>query len=134
MAKPNEIESPVINIIGNGTVIKGDISATGDMRIDGTLIGSIQSKGKLVIGSTGSVEGEIICQSADFSGNIKARVVVSELLSMKASARLTGDIVTGKLAIEPGARFTGTCNMNDSGTRIAPPPAAADEKTRTTPV
>ena len=71
MAKNIEVESPVINIIGNGTIIKGDIKASGDMRIDGTLIGSVTSKGKVVVGTTGNVEGEINCQSADFSGRIK---------------------------------------------------------------
>ncbi len=113
MAKNIEIESPVINIIGNGTTIKGDINASGDMRIDGTLIGSINSKGKVVIGVTGTVEGEIVCQNADFSGNIKAKVNVTELLAMKSSANLVGDITTDKLSIEPGAKFSGTCKMPD---------------------
>ncbi len=116
MAKGNEIESTVINIIGNGTSIKGEIKCNGDMRIDGTLIGSINSKGKLVIGPSGHVEGEIICQSADFSGNIKATVTVAELLQLKASAKLIGDVVTNKLSVESGAKLSGTCNMHEQNT------------------
>lgn len=116
MAKNIEIESPVINIIGNGTTVKGDITATGDMRIDGSLSGSLHSKGKVVVGPSGVVDGEIKCQSADFSGEVRAKIIVTELLSLKATARLTGDITVSKLAIEPGAKFTGTCNMSDHKT------------------
>jgi cytoskeletal protein CcmA (bactofilin family) len=133
MAKSSDIESPVINIIGTGTFIKGDIRSNGDIRIDGSVVGSVNAKGKIVIGPTGSVEGELICQNADFSGNIKAQVSVTELLTLKATARLNGDITTGKLAIEPGARFSGVCNMQEPGLKNEPfVPAPADEKTKQT--
>jgi cytoskeletal protein CcmA (bactofilin family) len=114
MAKNNEVESPSINLIGPGTIINGDINCNGDIRIDGSLIGSINSKGKIVVGTTGMIEGEVICQNADFSGTIKAKVMVGELISLKATAKLTGDLVTNKLAIEPGAKYTGTCNMSNN--------------------
>lgn len=112
MAKNNESEHTSINLIGNGTTIKGEVKSNGDIRIDGTLIGQVYSKGKIVVGNTGIIEGEIYCQNADFSGNISAKVEVSELLSLKATSRLKGEIVTNKLAIEPGARFTGSCTMD----------------------
>ncbi len=112
MAKVYEIDSSSINILGAGTSVKGEINANGDFRIDGSLIGTINAKGKLVIGATGSVEGEIICQNADFSGNVKASVNVMEMLSLKSTSKLTGDIVVNKLSIEPGAQFSGSCNMN----------------------
>jgi cytoskeletal protein CcmA (bactofilin family) len=114
MAKNFEQESPSINLIGAGTVIKGDINSNGDIRIDGTLIGSVNSKGKLVVGNTGIIEGEVNCQNADFSGTIKAAVTVTELLSLKATAKLNGDVITNKLAIEPGAIFSGSCSMNNT--------------------
>ncbi|NVO01160.1 MAG: polymer-forming cytoskeletal protein [Bacteroidetes bacterium] len=114
MAKNNEVESPSINLIGPGTIINGDINCNGDIRIDGSLIGSINSKGKIVVGTTGLIEGEIICQNADFSGVINANVMVGELISLKATAKLTGDLVTNKLAIEPGAKYTGKCNMSSN--------------------
>jgi cytoskeletal protein CcmA (bactofilin family) len=128
MAKSNETESPVINLVGNGTIIKGDVRANGDVRIDGTLIGSIHAKGKVVIGNTGSVEGEIVCQSGDFSGIVKANITVSELLMMKASAKISGDLKVGKLAIEPGAKYSGNCNMQEPGTRNANTPSQNEEK------
>lgn len=132
MAKSTEIESPSINILGTGTVVKGNITSNGDFRIDGTLIGSIVSKGKVVVGPTGTVEGEIGCQNADFSGNIKAHVNVTELLTLKASSKLLGDIRVNKLAIEPGAIFSGSCKMEGMGIKDLPPsfinePAKAKE-------
>ncbi len=112
MAKTNESEHTSINLIGTGTTIKGEVKSNGDIRIDGTVNGQVYSKGKIVVGNTGVIEGEIYCQNADFSGNINAKVEVSELLTLKATSRLRGEIVTNKLSIEPGARFTGTCTMD----------------------
>ncbi len=111
MAKNSNSENPSVNIIGAGTVIEGDITTNGDMRIDGSLTGSINVKGKLVVGPSGMIEGEIICQNADISGTIKGKIGVAELLALKSSSRLTGDIITNKIAIEPGAAFSGSCSM-----------------------
>lgn len=113
MAKNNITESQKVNLIENGTKIKGDIESNGDFRIDGTLIGSIKSKGKIVVGTTGTVEGDISCRNADISGKVKAHVNITELLSLKASADISGDIKTAKLSIEPGAKFSGTCDMGN---------------------
>lgn len=114
MAKTNEIDSSSINILGAGTSVKGDITANGDFRIDGSLIGNISAKGKLVIGATGFVDGEITCQNADFSGSVKGKVNVAELLSLKSISKIIGDITINKLSIEPGAQFSGSCNMDSN--------------------
>ena len=107
----NNTAASSINLIGAGTVIEGDIRSNGDIRIDGTVIGNVNSKAKVVIGSTGVVEGDISCQNADISGTIKGKTNISELLFLKASSKISGDIVTGKLIVEVGASFTGSCNM-----------------------
>ncbi|MBK6985815.1 MAG: polymer-forming cytoskeletal protein [Bacteroidetes bacterium] len=109
--KTSDSTATSINLIGNGTTIIGDIKSSGDLRIDGTLKGNLSISGKLVVGPSGNIEGNIICQNADISGEIHGKVTVSELLSLKASAKVLGDIVTGKISIEPNATFTGTCNM-----------------------
>lgn len=109
--KNSAVDSASINLIGNGTSITGDIKSNGDVRIDGTLKGNITISGKLVVGPSGNIEGNVTCQNADVSGEIHGKVTVSELLSLKASAKLLGDIITGKISIEPNATFTGTCNM-----------------------
>lgn len=113
MAKNIISETPAVNMIGKGTSIKGDIRSDGDFRVDGILQGSIQSNGKIVVGVSGSIDGDVTCQNADISGQVKAIIKVKELLSLKATSRLTGEVYTSKLAIEPGAKFSGTCNMED---------------------
>lgn len=121
MAKTTNGDTQSVNMLGAGTTIKGDIQSNGDFRIDGTLIGSINSKGKIVIGQTGQVEGEVHCRNADISGQLKAQIIVAELLTLKATAKISGEITTSKLSIEPGAKFSGTCNMSDSGARVEKP-------------
>ena len=100
-----------INMIGAGTTINGDIVSKGDIRVDGTLKGSVNTQGKLVLGREGMIEGDVICKDADISGLIKAKITVSQLLSLKTTAKLSGDIITNKLSIEPGATFSGSCSM-----------------------
>lgn len=102
-----------INIITSGTVIKGDITATGDFRLDGTLEGNIQLNGKLVVGDSGIVNGNILCMNANIIGTVNGNLSVKELLSLHSTARVKGDILINKLSIEPGAVFTGKCNMLD---------------------
>lgn len=101
-----------INIISEGTKIKGDIVANGDIRIDGELLGNISAKGLLVIGSKGRIEGQIICNNIEISGYIKGKVTASQLLNMKSTSQITGDIIAGKLSVEPGSLFSGSCAMN----------------------
>ena len=111
-----------VNMIGAGTIITGNIVSNGDIRIDGTLKGSVNTEGKVVLGREGMIEGDVICKDADVSGIIKAKITVSQLLSLKTTAKLNGDIITNKLSIEPGAAFSGSCSMgavikdlNDAG-------------------
>ena len=114
MAKYNETENNTINLISNGTEITGDVKSNGDIRIDGSLTGNLSTKGKVVIGPTGKVKGEVVCRNSEVSGQVEGKLSVSQLLNLKASSRIFGDIATTKLAIEPGARFTGTCAMSES--------------------
>ncbi len=99
------------NHINSDTVIEGSIKAKGNLRIDGKLTGTLECQGRLVIGASGSVEGDIRCENAEIEGTIKADITVSELLSLKSTAKVHGDILTKKLAIEPGATFSGSCSM-----------------------
>lgn len=115
MAKGNEVQMTVNNIsqIAAGTEIQGEINCGGDLRIDGVVNGTIQVKGKIVVGDAGRIEGEVSCRNGDISGHLKGKITVLELLSLKSTSRLQGDITTKKLSIEPGAIFTGTCQMGD---------------------
>ena len=109
--KPGETTSGSINLIAAGTSIEGEIKSNGDLRIDGHIVGSVFSKAKVVVGTTGVVDGDIVCQNADVSGTIKGTSTVTEMLFLKATAKINGDINTGKLVVEVGASFTGNCNM-----------------------
>ena len=108
-----EMETSAINIITDGTLVKGDITASGDFRLDGTLEGNIQLNGKLVVGDSGVVTGNVMCQNANIIGTVNGNLSVKELLSLHTSARVRGDILINKLSIEPGAVFTGKCRMLD---------------------
>ncbi|MFN6378652.1 MAG: polymer-forming cytoskeletal protein [Flavobacteriales bacterium] len=100
-----------INRIVEGTSIEGEIRCESNIRIDGSFIGNLTTKGRLVIGPAGRLEGTISCQNAEIEGLVKGKINVQQLLSLKGSAKVEGDIFTDKLSIEPGASFTGACNM-----------------------
>jgi cytoskeletal protein CcmA (bactofilin family) len=106
-----DINTGVVDMVAEGTVLEGSITSAKGIRIDGTVKGSIDCKGKVVVGKTGVVEGEITCLNADIEGELKSTITVEGILQLKTSAVLYGDIQTGKLAIEPGATFTGSCKM-----------------------
>jgi cytoskeletal protein CcmA (bactofilin family) len=99
------------NTIGKGTVLEGNIETYGNIRIEGKVIGNVKSKSKVALGNSSHVDGNIVAQNADIVGEIKGRIEVTELLVLKATAVINGDIVTGKLVVETGAVFNGSCKM-----------------------
>jgi cytoskeletal protein CcmA (bactofilin family) len=99
------------NRIVEGTLLKGDIVSQADFRLDGELIGNFQSKGKIVIGPQASVTGDIVCKNADIEGKYNGKITVLELLNVKHKASIHGEVVCGKLAVEPGADFSASCLM-----------------------
>ena len=111
MAKEIETNN-AINLISSGTQVKGDIESNSGIRLDGQLQGKMDIKGKVVIGASGSIVGDIICQTIEVSGQITGNIHAADLVSLKSTARLNGQIIARKLAIEPGAVFTGTCRMD----------------------
>lgn len=114
MAKSNfEPQDPgQVNRIVAGTSLKGDIESNGDIRFEGTLEGNLSIKGKLIVGTTGVIKGEILCKNADIEGRIEGKITVNELLTLKSTSVIEGDIIAKRLAIEPGAKFTGSCSMS----------------------
>ena len=108
------------NLIGNGPVIKGDIESSGDIRIDGHLIGSLKSCGKVIIGQTGVLEGDIACKQAEISGNVKGTIKTEDLTALKSTSKVEVDLVTKQLLIEVGAQFTGKCVMGQQSTVAMP--------------
>lgn len=120
--KTKEKESPLgkTNRIVQGTTIKGDLESKDDFRLDGVLLGNYTSLGKLVIGPTGEVQGDIKCKNLDIEGKYIGNLEVEELLTVKATAHIKGDVVVGRLSVEPGAIFEATCSMKTKANSVAP--------------
>jgi len=106
--KPKVME---INVVAKNTAIIGDIISEGDFRIDGTLEGNIKTKGRVIIGISGSVKGKIDAVNSDIEGKFSGDLLVQETLTIKATAIIYGDVVIGKLSVEPGATFNASCSM-----------------------
>ncbi len=100
-----------IDRIAEGTVLEGSLTSSKGIRIDGIVKGSVRCEGKVVVGKNGVIEGEVFCQSADIEGTLRSNIQVKDILELKATSNLQGEITTGKLSIEPGATFTGNCKM-----------------------
>ena len=98
-------------LISAGTTIKGDLSSNSDLRIDGTVIGNINSNAKIVIGNSGVVEGDIFGNNADIVGKTSGTIKVKELLQLRGECVVNGNIYAGKLQVEPSATFNGQCHM-----------------------
>lgn len=98
-------------LISAGTTLKGDIKSTGDLRIDGTIIGNVNSSAKIIIGASGMVEGDITGNQADIVGKVSGNIRAKELLQLRGDSVVTGNVFAGKLQVEPSATFNGQCHM-----------------------
>ena len=103
--------SSAASLISAGTTLTGDLNSNSDLRIDGTLVGNINSTAKVIIGANGTVKGDISGQQADILGRVTGAVKVKELLQLKGSSVVQGNIHAGKLQVEPTATFNGECHM-----------------------
>lgn len=110
-AASNSQPTNVSNSIVEGTEIRGDIKATNDIRIDGVLVGKLECNGRVIIGAQGKIEGEIQCANAIIEGSFKGNITVKELLAIKETGSVIGDISTEKILIQTGATFNGKCTM-----------------------
>jgi cytoskeletal protein CcmA (bactofilin family) len=102
-----------INSLVKGTHVEGNVASESDIRVDGTIKGTLSCKAKVIIGATGSIEGEIKCQNAVIEGRFKGNIHVSELLMIRETADIVGDIYTSKLTVNAGANFNGSIKMTE---------------------
>lgn len=115
MSKIGEaLSSAKVNTLVEGTHIEGIIQSEGNFRIDGTLKGEVTIKGRLIIGPSGKIEGKVSCQNAEIEGMFNGKIQVSELLYLKATAKIYGDSSFNKLRVEEGAALECTCNYNSA--------------------
>lgn len=112
--KDDAVNSPdKLNRLVEGTHIRGDIKGDSNFRIDGVLIGSIDTLGKLVIGPNGKIEGDVKCTNADIEGEMIGNIIVDGLLNIKATAKIKGNITTNQIGMEIGCEFSGICNYTE---------------------
>jgi cytoskeletal protein CcmA (bactofilin family) len=117
------------NIIGKGTTVKGEIEATGNIRIEGMLEGNIRSKAKAVFGESAHMKGNVYAQNAEIAGKVDGTVHIADTLVLKPSALINGDIFTGNLIVEQGAKFNGKCEMTKS-TEVKTNTAPTEQKAK----
>jgi len=106
--KPRTMER---NVIAKNSTFVGEISSDGDFRVDGILEGTLKTKGKVIIGVDGFIKGTIEATNAEIEGKFSGELSIANILTIKAAANISGDIVVGKLSIEPGATFNASCVM-----------------------
>lgn len=126
-----------LNALAKGTVVEGSIRCDNDLRIDGAIKGKLVCQAKVIIGPTGMVDGEIKCQNAVIEGRFKGHLHVSELLNVRETAEVDGEITTNKLLVQSGARFNVTCKMESGAanglTKNADAKPAANASTTSAP-
>jgi len=101
------------NTIEKNTTFVGNFVSESDFRIDGAFEGSIETKGKVVIGEKGSINGTIVCNSADIAGNFTGTIKVKDLLSVESTGSVEGDVTISKLIVESGAIFNANSSMKE---------------------
>lgn len=107
---------PTLNVnsisrISAGTVIKGEIQSPYDIRIDGTFEGRVQTKGRVVIGESAHVKGDVICENADLWGKMEGNLYVKDTLSLMEGCTMEGNLHIKRLSVELGSTFNGNCRM-----------------------
>src|SRR5690349_6731694 len=118
-------------LISAGTTVKGDLNSNHDLRIDGTIIGNVSSTAKIVIGASGSVEGDISGNQADIVGKVSGNIKTKDLLQLRGDCVVNGNVYAGKLQVEPTAVFNGQCHMGSSEKPSVEKSSAADRVSST---
>ena len=112
--KGKEVQPNYVNRICAETRMVGEMETQHDMRIDGCFEGNIKTAGRLVIGETGKYKGTVQCKFLDVWGEFVGSVNAADVVSFKMGAVFDGEVHTGKLMMELGVVFNGTCVMHES--------------------
>ena len=107
------------NIIGRSCVIRGDLTADGAFRIDGTIEGSVESNSAVVVGESGIVRGSVRGTDIVIAGAVQGDVTCSGHLEILAKGKIEGDIAAKSMRIETGGVFCGNSRMGGQGSNGA---------------
>ena len=120
--------------IGKSVIIKGELSGSEDLTIEGNVEGRIELKDNiLTIGPNGKIRAEVFAKSVIVLGEVTGNVTASEKVDIRDNGSVDGDITSPRVAIAEGAHFRGSVDMQRAGGKpaakpAAAPPAAAPEK------
>jgi cytoskeletal protein CcmA (bactofilin family) len=114
MSEKNNNEAERLNtIIGQGTVIKGECTVKGTVRVDGMIDGSLSASGVAIIGKTGEIKGDLVVQNSIVGGRVDGSVIAEGKIELQSGAKVEGDIKAKKLVVEEGVFFQGYCDMKE---------------------
>lgn len=108
-------EGTSVSRISAGTVIKGEIISPNDIRIDCVFEGKLMVKGKVVVGESATIKGDIICDNADICGKLDGNVFVKDTLGLKDGCVVNGNLNIRRISVELGSTFNGNCKMLNEG-------------------
>lgn len=111
MAKHNVPQINDICRISAGTDVKGSLISRSDIRIDGEFEGELITSGKLVLGETAVIRGNVMCGNADIWGKIEGDLIVGDTVTLKGNSSFEGQLKTIRICIEMGATFSGGCQI-----------------------
>jgi cytoskeletal protein CcmA (bactofilin family) len=108
---PPTTRDAIENILGRSCVIRGDLTAEGAIRIDGTVEGAVESRGAVVVGDSGVVRGGVTGSDVVIAGQVLGDIHCSGHLEILAKGKVEGDIDAQSMRIETGGVFCGTSRM-----------------------
>ncbi|MDX2304051.1 MAG: polymer-forming cytoskeletal protein [Microscillaceae bacterium] len=112
--RPTEANNNSETRIGKGATLYGDIETAGNIRLDGQVVGNIRSKARVVLGESAQLKGNLLAQNAEIFGEIDGRVEIADILTLKSSSNVKGDVICNKFVTESGANFNGKCQMGNA--------------------
>lgn len=128
MFKNDDARGELNGFLDSGSRLVGDLRFDDTFRVDGRFEGQIHSSGRLVVGESGEIEGEVHVAHVHVAGTIRGTVADAEKVEIVAGGKIYGEIRTRSLIIADGAVLEGTCSMEESGqkTHSASEPTAAE--------
>ena len=114
--------NPSKNVLNSDVEIKGNVKFAGELTLEGKLEGEVNSDGTLIIGETGTVNGNVSAGIVSVRGKINGNITARDKIEIKSKAEVFGDIRSAKLAIEEGVTFVGKTEVNPNKLAPSAPP------------
>jgi cytoskeletal protein CcmA (bactofilin family) len=120
-----------MTVIGEDVEVVGSIKCASNIQIDGKLNGDLTCNGKAVIGKSATIKGNMNVDAITLLGQVNGNIAAKDILELKASARMNGDVRSKRLTVEDGVTFIGKVEVNPSGATQARPGSAGERPAET---